>query len=267
VSTIPSGLLRDRTALVTGAAMGIGRAVATRLAAEGARVAAIDREPVLNSDLDLVLRHDLADLAGLAEVVARVVADIGEIDVLINAAGAFEAVTALDLSYDAYRRVMAVNLDAPVFLAGAVAPAMIRHGYGRIVNVSSIEGAFASVGGLAYDTSKGGLDQATRALAVELGPHGVLVNAVAPGFVDTRLAPEIHTDAFHETYVRRGHLPLRRAASPEEIAGPIAWLASDQNTYLTGQVIRVDGGLSATLFPADTADSDDGWPSRGTPRR
>ena len=258
MTTVRPGLLHDRTALVTGAAMGIGRAVAVRLAAEGARVAAIDRKPVHKlAGIELVLRYDLAELTGLTDLVAQVVAGLGDIDVLINAAGAFEATTAHGLSYDAYRRVMAVNLDAPVLLASALAPAMVRRGYGRIVNVSSVEGTFAAAGGLAYDTSKGGLDQATRAFAVELGAHGVLVNAVAPGFVDTRLAPEIHTEAFHETYIRRGHLPLRRAASPEEIAAPIAWLASDQNTYLTGQVIRVDGGLSATLFPADAGDSHD----------
>ena len=120
------------------------------------------------------------------------------------------------------------------------------------MNITSVHGEFGEETALSYDAAKGGLNQATRTLAVELSRHGILVNAVAPGFVNTRMAVvdgrnELESDWFREIYVENGKLPIRRYAEPEEIAAPVAWLASDQNTYVTGQVVTVDGGLTVTF--------------------
>src|SRR5262249_41451354 len=129
---------------------------------------------------------------------------------------------------------------------------MAERGYGRIVNITSIHGEFGEETALSYDIAKGGLNQATRTLAIELGRAGVLVNAVAPGFVSTRMSivdgrNELESEWFRDVYIDRGKLPLRRYAEPAEIASHVAWLASDRNTYLTGQVVTVDGGVTVTF--------------------
>lgn len=245
--------LAGRTALVTGGANGIGRAIVARFVADGARVALVDREP--SSELDgsvTVFRFDLVETERLEALVDEVEATVGPLDVLVNNAGIFEPALAVNLSLESYRRVLAVNLDAPVFLARTVARGMIERGYGRIVNVTSIHGQFGEEAALSYDVSKSGLNQATRTLAIELGPHGILVNAVAPGFVATRMSVvegknELESDWFRDVYMTHGKLPLRRYAEPWEIARHVAWLSSEENTYLTGQVVTVDGGLTVTF--------------------
>lgn len=245
--------LSGRRALVTGGANGIGRAIVERFVAEGAQVAAVDREPIPNLGGAVTpFRFDLSDTEALGTLVADVEAAIGPLDVLVNDAGIFEPMPAVELSLDSYRRVLAVNLDAPVFLSARVGGGMAERGYGRIVNITSIHGEFGEETALSYDVAKAGLNQATRTLAIELGPRGVLVNAVAPGFVSTRMSivdgkNELESDWFHEVYVDRGKLPLRRYAEPAEIAAHVAWLASGENTYLTGQVVTVDGGVTVTF--------------------
>jgi NAD(P)-dependent dehydrogenase (short-subunit alcohol dehydrogenase family) len=145
--------------------------------------------------------------------------------------------------------VLAVNLIAPIELALAAGRRMLERGYGRIVNITSIHGRAGAMGCLPYDASKAALDNATRTLAAEWSRRGVLVNAIAPGFVrtamctDERLAQPWFTDG----YVASGRLPLGRAATPDEIAKPVAWLASRENTYITGQVVYADGGLFSTF--------------------
>jgi 3-oxoacyl-[acyl-carrier protein] reductase len=245
--------LAGRTALVTGGANGIGRAIVSRFVAEGARVALVDREPA--SDLEdsvTAFRFDLVETERLDALVEEIEATVGPLDVLVNNAGIFEPALAVDLPLESYRRVLAVNLDAPVFLARTAARSMIGRGYGRIVNISSIHGQFGEETALAYDVAKSGLNQATRTLAIELGPHGILVNAVAPGFVSTRMSVvegknELESKWFRDVYVNYGKLPLRRPAEPLEIARYVAWLASEENTYLTGQVVTVDGGVTVTF--------------------
>jgi len=245
--------LAGRTALVTGGANGIGRAIVARFVADGARVALVDREPA--SELDgsvTAFRFDLVETERLDALVDEVEATVGPLDVLVNNAGIFEPALAVDLSLESYRRVLAVNLDAPVFLARTAARGMIQRGYGRIVNITSIHGQFGEETALSYDVAKAGLNQATRTLAIELGRHGVLVNAVAPGFVATRMSVvdgknELESEWFRDVYVKHGKLPLRRYAEPWEIAQHVAWLASEENTYLTGQVVSVDGGLTVTF--------------------
>ena len=246
-------MLNGRTALVTGGANGIGRAIVERLAAEGARVAAVDVEPVPDLGSAVVgIEFDLAATERLEELVDDVETRVGPLDVLVNNAGIYEPAPAVELTLDSYRRVLAVNLDAPVFLASRAGGRMARRGYGRIVNITSIHGRFGEELALSYDTAKGGLEQATRTLAIELSRHGVLVNAVAPGFVSTRMSVvdgvnELEGDWFRNIYVDNGKLPVRRYAEPHEIAAHVAWLASEQNTYVTGQVLTVDGGVTVTF--------------------
>jgi NAD(P)-dependent dehydrogenase (short-subunit alcohol dehydrogenase family) len=246
-------LLAGRAAMVTGGANGIGRAIVERFLAEGATVAVVDREPVppLSGELHS-FEFDLSDTAALGGLVADVESAVGPLEVLVNDAGIFEPMLAVELTIESYRRVLSVNLDAPVFLAAEAGRRMAQRGYGRIVNITSIHGEFGEETALSYDVAKSGLNQATRTLAIEFGPAGVLVNAVAPGFVSTRMSVvdgrnELESDWFRDIYIEKGKLPLRRYAHPEEIAAHVAWLASDQNTYLTGQVVTVDGGVTVTF--------------------
>ena len=246
-------LLDKRRALVTGGANGIGRAIVERFVAEGATVAAVDVEPMgdLGANVEAIQR-DLARTDDLDALVDEVEDKIGPLDVLVNNAGVFEPALAVELSLASYRRVLAVNLDAPIFLATRAARGMIDRGYGRIVNITSIHGRFGEELALSYDAAKGGLDQATRTLAIELSRHGVLVNAIAPGFVATRMSVvdgvnELDSEWFNDVYVRYGKLPMRRYAEPSEIAAQVAWLASSENSYVTGQVLTVDGGVTVTF--------------------
>lgn len=235
-------LLAGRHALVTGAANGIGRAIADRFRAEGAIVSGVDVEAGCE------LRFDLARTDELDTLVEAV----GPIDILCSCAGVFDPVWAVDLTVERYRHVLAVNLDAPVFLAARCGRGMAERGYGRILSITSIHGLRGEEQSLPYDVSKAGLEGATRTLAIELGPSGVLVNALAPGFVNTRMSivdgkSELESEWFETVYREHRKLPLRRAAEPGEIAAHAAWLCSEQNTYLTGQVVTVDGGVTVTF--------------------
>jgi NAD(P)-dependent dehydrogenase (short-subunit alcohol dehydrogenase family) len=239
------------SAIVTGAANGIGRATAERLAADGFAVAGLDIEPV---DVPGVqgIHCDMADLDRFDEIVDRVERDLGPIEALANVAGIAVHAALGDLSVADYRRQLAVSLDGPIFLAKAVAARMVARRSGRIVNVTSVHAHNSEAGGLAYGASKSGLEAATRVMAIELGPYGVLVNDVAPGFVRTRMSvvngqSELESEWFADVYQRYGKLPLRRAGEPEEIAATISYLLSPANTYVTGTSVRVDGGLLATF--------------------
>ncbi|MGC3992655.1 MAG: SDR family NAD(P)-dependent oxidoreductase [Propionicimonas sp.] len=237
---------RPRRALVTGASNGIGLAVATVLAAEGAMVTGLDVEPGAGEWESVEL--DLSDLRAVEAAASRLGAR--GFDVLVNCAGTFAATPLRDLDSAAYHRLLAVDLHAPVLFMQHLGRGMADRGWGRIVNVSSVHAAVGEPGALAYDIAKAGIEAATRVAAIELAPHGVLANAVAPGFVSTRMSvvdgvDELTTPEFQEFYVRRGRLPLGRAASPTEVAELVAWLAGERNTYVTGQSVRVDGGLTA----------------------
>jgi NAD(P)-dependent dehydrogenase (short-subunit alcohol dehydrogenase family) len=241
----------SRLAVVTGAANGIGRAIAERMVAEGTYVVGVDLDAAPGAAYE-VLRQDLSDLGALPGLIAAVESTYGDIDILVNVAGIYLKVRAESFDQVSWDRVLAVNLAAPVILASLVCRGMAARRWGRIVNLTSIHGEFGEVGGLAYDSAKAALNQATRTLAIELGDRGVLVNAVAPGFIDTRMAMvdgvlESSTEAFRRVYVEGGRIPLRRAGTASEVAGIVNWLCSADNTYVTGQVIRVDGGLTNTF--------------------
>lgn len=239
---------RDRVALVTGAARGIGQAIAVRLAADGYRLALADLLPLdetagaIESAGGQATSYacDLAvDPGGMA---ARVLADFGRVDVLVNNAGLMRFHAFGSIGLDDWRRMQAVNVEAPFHLAQALAPSMVSRGWGRIINTAS--NTFWHPPGpefVAYITTKGAIVGFTRALAVALGEHGVTVNAIAPGLTRTPGSavdnPEAH---FEEVRLAQA---IKRSTVPADLAGTVSYLASDDAAMVTGQVIRVDGGL------------------------
>jgi NAD(P)-dependent dehydrogenase (short-subunit alcohol dehydrogenase family) len=235
-------------AIVTGATNGIGAAVAERLRGDGFTVVGLDIEPSPQPSLVV----DVAAIEGHQAVVERIAREHGPIEALVNVAGMFIPQAVRDLTPEAYRRQLGVMLDGPVWLARAAGLHMADHGGGRIVNITSIHATNSERTALSYDAAKGGLEAATRTLALELGPHGVLVNSVAPGFVRTRMSvvdgrDELETEWFRQGYVESGRLPVGRPAEAAEIAAVVAFLVSSDNTYTNGARIVVDGGLTVTF--------------------
>ena len=246
-------LLQGRAALVTGAANGIGRAIAERLAAEGARVAAVDVEPVPDLGPSVHGLHgDLSRTEELEGLLAEAEAAVGPLDVLVNNAGVFEPALAVDLTLDSYNRVLAVNLHAPVFLASRAARGMIDRGYGRIVNITSVHGRFGEEGRCRTTSRRAGWSRrrgrwpsSSPATGSSSTPSPRASSSTRMSVVDGK--DELDSDWFKDVYVKYGKIPIRRYAMPAEIAEHVAWLASERNTYTTGQVLTVDGGLTVTF--------------------
>ncbi len=240
-------------ALVTGAASGIGRAITLALAAEGALVRAVDCNEAALAALTCQAAENLfPSLCDLADRVAwrRLLLEAPAPDILVNSA-AISLPTEPALRNDpAWDDTFAVNFDAIVESCRRAAETMPDGG--RIINLSSIQGRLYERGSLAYGVAKAAVEQLTRGMAVELAPRGILVNAVAPGFVDTAMSRangvnELETDWFRDHYLASGRIPLQRPAQPEEIARIVLFLASPENSYISGQIITADGGLSLTL--------------------
>ncbi len=252
-----------KVAIVTGAGSGIGRAAAEALAAAGAAVAVNDLDRGKAEAVAAAIRKaggsalaapgDVSRPETGEDLVRRAVGEMGGLDVLVNSAGVFRSQPFTEVPHEEWVAVLRTNLFGAVHTSRAAARAFIGAGRGgRIVNVSSVQGFLAEVRSSSYDVSKGGLNQLTRALAVELAPQGILVNGVAPGFVDTPMAViegvnELETPQFKAIYCERRRIPLGRAASPEEVARAILFLAGPENTYITGVNLVVDGGLSITF--------------------
>lgn len=235
-------------ALVTGSTHGIGQAIADCLRERGDTVVGIDLE---GDDHTIIadLGAPTERVRGFDEALAR----LGGLDVLINVAGIWAA-GAVDSSLPAdWQRLWSLNMEAPIDLMRLASEPMAAQQFGRIVTVTSVHARVTQRSSLAYSVAKAGLEAATRAAALDLADHGILVNGVAPGFVRTRMSvledgvDETTTAAFRSVYVEGGRIPLRRAADPNEIAPAVAFLASQANTYITGAVLTVDGGLSATF--------------------
>jgi NAD(P)-dependent dehydrogenase (short-subunit alcohol dehydrogenase family) len=240
-------LLKGKRALVTGSASGIGAAIAAEFVAQGASVFGVDKNP---SSHQPSIQFDLANVAALPELVASAEKAIGEIDILVNCAGMVMSEFIADLSWETYDKTLRVNLHSPVFLMKYLGVKMVARGYGRIVNVTSVHGHYSEEKAMSYDVSKGGLNSATRTAAIEFAPYNVLVNAIAPGFTNTPMSSskgksELESEWFQTVYVKYSKIPQLRAAQPWEQAKHVAWLASAENTYCTGQVLFVDGGMSS----------------------
>jgi meso-butanediol dehydrogenase / (S,S)-butanediol dehydrogenase / diacetyl reductase len=235
-----------KVAVVTGAARGIGLAVARRFLREGYRVAALDIDAAelrRTCAECLAIGCDVADPRQVADAVARIAGELGRIDALVNNAGIAIFKPLLETTFEEWSRVMGVNLDGPFLLAQACAPVMLKHGGGAIVNVASISGMRASTLRVAYGTSKAALVHLTKQQAVELGTLGIRVNAVSPGPVDTAMAKQVHTPDIRKGY--RDAIPLERYGTEDELAAAIWFLCSDEASYINGHTLSVDGGFDA----------------------
>ncbi len=256
------GRLTGRVAIVTGAARGIGLAAAGALGREGARV--------LLSDIDvetlegavsrlkgaglevMACPADVTDRAAVAAMAAAAPARWGRLDILVNNAAIPDATPFADLVPERWHEVLAANLDSVLYCTQAAMPHLLKSPVASIINIASTQGLRGQPVATAYATAKAGVVNLTRCMAVDFGPHGVRVNAIAPGYIDTRMAilpdgaHEHQSEWFQEVYIKHGRLPLRRPGTVEDVAGPILFLASDDSRYVTGQILVVDGGLTAT---------------------
>ncbi|MFY9550387.1 MAG: 3-oxoacyl-[acyl-carrier-protein] reductase [Thermoanaerobaculia bacterium] len=241
---------QNKIALITGASRGIGEAIAKRLASEGATVVAAARsagalarvvgeiEAAGGKASSLAL--DLAAPASIEAGVKQILAAHGEIHVLVNNAGVTEDNLILRMSREAWDRVLATNLTGVFLLTQAVVKGMVRKRYGRIVNVASVVGLMGNAGQANYASSKAGLVGLTKSVARELASRNVTCNAVAPGFIATAMTHKMTDDAKTKL---SGEIPLGRLGAPDDVAAAVAFLASDEASYVTGTVVNVSGGL------------------------
>ena len=233
--------LKDKICIVTGAAQGIGAATAAKFAAEGAIVIGCDRrhEPMPGAAETHAV--DVTDRAQIDAMVDAVRARHGRIDVLVNNAGITKDARLVKMTLEQFDAVIDVNLRGVFHCAQAVAPAMIEQGAGVILNASSVVGIYGNFGQTNYAASKFGVIGFTKTWSRELGPKGVRVNAVAPGFVETPILATIPDKVLQHM---REQVPLHRLGRPEEIASVYAFLASDEASYINGAVIEVSGGMT-----------------------
>jgi gluconate 5-dehydrogenase len=252
---MPTGLelfsLSGRVVLVTGATRGLGLEIARGMAAAGARVGVNGRDPERAREIAkgipgaLPVPFDITDVAASTAALDEIVTRYGALDCLVNNAAVRDRRPLADITSDDFRRLIETNLVAQYALARLAARHMAQRGRGRLVFISSMVGPQSFQGDPAYVASKGGLEALMRALAVELGPHGVTANAIAPGFFLTEgNAPFFDRSPVVELSRR---IPLQRFGRPHEIVGAAIFLASDASSYVTGQIVTVDAGLSIAL--------------------
>lgn len=255
-----------KSVLVTGAAAGIGLACARAFAEAGASVVFADLDEKKNKEAaqsageasgarTIAISADVADDAACARLVKETISAFGRVDVLINNAGTIAPGGVLDLSPDDFDRVLSVNLRAVFVLSQLAARDMVERGVkGSIINVSSVNSVLAIPGQLAYVTSKGGLQQLTKATALGLAEHGIRVNAIGPGSIMTDILKTVMTDDAARRMIL-SRTPLGRLGEPEEIASVALFLASDMASYITGQTIYPDGGRLALNYTAPVRDA------------
>ena len=243
--------LRGQVALVTGGASGIGRAAAIALAEAGAEVAvnyqsSIDGARQTCADVRHLGVHARLYQANVShedearEMVDKILDDFGRIDILVNNAGITRDKSFLKMSQSMWDEVLLVNLNGPVHVTRAVLPGMIESGWGRIINVSSIVGQIGNFGQANYAAAKGALVSFTKTLAREVARKGVTINAVAPGFIETDMTKDMPPAGLEAV---KASTPMGRLGRPEEVAAAILFLASPQASYITGQLLAVNGGL------------------------
>ena len=253
--------LKDKVAVITGAARGIGEAIARRLAADGALcvIADLDLPEAEGVAADLpgamALHCDITKADDVAALVAAVDARYGRLDILVNNASVLDYSSLDGLDMANYHRVVNINMNGAVDVCRQCVPLMKRAGTGgRIVFISSINGLRGQPNNLPYAVAKGGIVNLGRVLAAELGPDRITVNTICPGFIDTRMSflpgttqHERDTEWFRDVYIKHGRLLLGRFGTPAEVAGAAYFFASEDAGYVTGQVLAVDGGLMATF--------------------
>lgn len=246
-----------KTAIITGAARGIGLATAERFIVEGYRVAMIDnnksglaqaftdiKSKYSVSNQHLEVHCDVSDSDQVQSNFSDIIAEFGHIDALVNNAGIADFMPVTETSFATWTRILATNLNGPFLCSQACIPTMIEEGSGAIVNLTSISGLRASTLRTAYGTSKAALAHLTKQLSAELGHRGIRVNSVAPGPIDTAMAKKVHTPEIRADY--HAQLPLNRYGLEEEVANVIYFLCSGESSFVTGQEVCVDGGFEST---------------------
>jgi len=244
-------LLDGKVALVTGASRGIGRAIALRLAAEGASVALnyagnaakaaeVKELAEKGGARAMAIQADVADAAAVDAMVKQVLEEFGRIDILVNNAGITRDGLLARMKEEDFDAVLATNLKGVFHCTKAVAKAMMKARYGRIVNLASVVGVMGNAGQANYAAAKAGIIGFTKSVAKELAPRGITANAVAPGFIGTDMTAGL-SDKVREGMEQA--IPLGRMGQPEDVANAVLFLASDQASYITGQVVHVDGGM------------------------
>ncbi len=256
------GLLNNRVALVTGAAQGLGYAIAQEFGEEGAKVVLLDinAQALIQVEKQLLgLGHkvwafplDITDYGSYGNAIRNVVEEWGHLDILVNNAAIAVYGTILEDTLPAWRQQIAVNLEAVYMGTKMAVPFMVAQNFGRIISTTSIQGLASSGDCGAYNAAKGGIIAFTKSLAVELAPYNIMANAVAPGFMRTPMSvingiDETTTEDFMNWYVDKRKVPMARTGLPEDVAGAVTFLASDYCRYMTGQVLIIDGGLTSTF--------------------
>lgn len=246
------GLLTGKTALITGAARGIGKAIALKFAEEGANIAftdlvidengkATEAEISAKGVKCVAYASNAADFAQTAEVVAKVKEEFGTIDILINNAGITKDGLMMRMSEQQWDAVIAVNLKSAFNFIHACTPVMMRQRSGSIINMASVVGVHGNAGQANYAASKAGLIALAKSVAQEMGSRGIRANAIAPGFIETAMTAALPEEVRKDWMTK---IPLRRGGQAEDIANVAVFLASDLSSYVTGQVIQVDGGMN-----------------------
>ena len=243
------GLLEGKTALITGAARGIGKAIALKFASEGANIAFTDL--AINEETEQEIAalgvkaksyaSNAADFAQTEEVVKAVKEDFGSIDILVNNAGITKDGLMLRMTEQQWDAVIAVNLKSAFNFIHACVPVMMRQRGGSIINMASVVGVHGNAGQANYAASKAGLIALAKSIAQEMGPKGIRANSIAPGFIETAMTAQL-SEEIREEWKKK--IPLRRGGQVEDIANVATFLASDMSSYVSGQVIQVDGGMN-----------------------